>query len=960
MKETLLAILLLVCLNFTIAQKKEKPIKIDFKTEIKPLLDQQKDKEAIPLLKRYFQENLILGIAWSPKVIILESENMFKSELTLAKFYDQLAFVENSINYADTSIIWYNRMLQDKHRDSLYAKDRINILNSSKNEFTANQQKKEQNRRLEEERIANEKIKRENFVRDSILNIENEKKELEAYQKVITSKDSISLSMFLVQYPKSSYSQRVKFIYDSTFIVKPINRNSKESLLSFLNNESSNQEERISVIESLIKLYIPSDGVVSLSNLVGINNIFDSLIYLNKKYNLNLAIENELFFSTFELNENEPKWSSRNLNVSHFQNGDLIPNARTSEEWIKASELKQPAWCYYDNDSLNGDYYSKLYNYYALIDPRGIVSNNFRLPSIVDYKKLVDNAGGENNAGNELKCISDWDEEFESEKYITFNATPSGFRDNNGNFREIASEVGFWSSSEDSKENGKILFLKKGNKSVNISQSINKGFGLSVRLLEKSEEVNSTQLNLEIIKQLKNKRDEIILKEFSKIKNYDEELDFLTKQISRELGWKNLSLTEIDDIQLDSLHNRFFNNPKIVKNGYYPTTINYSTYRSCGDGDGFNGGLFVEPARQVNFSNNKAISLKWENGATYTGEIEYNYPEGKGKYISGKDPETGLGGGDIFEGIFATGYIATGKIIYKDKKVYSGEILNFLPNGKGIMTLANGQKQDGNFNMGEFIKPYVCKTTTIGSQVWMAENLKVTKFRNGDDIPEAKTIEEWVTANRNGSAAFCYYNNDPSTAAKYGILYNRYAISDERGLAPDGWKIPSEKDVKILNFAINKDYIQDVKVINDKNTQGINTQSLRRDLEKKYDDLPTTYVNMKPITKHSPHHCLTKLKTTQDWQYGNGTNVFGFNCKPTPVRYESGAFNSYGDFYGGDNGGASYWLSDYFNNTLDGKIISSSGSYFHIRDIQRYDSDIDIKITEHIGNGIAVRCVKED
>ena len=83
---------------------------------------------------------------------------------------------------------------------------------------------------------------------------------------------------------------------------------------------------------------------------------------------------------------------------------------------------------------------------------------------------------------------------------------------------------------------------------------------------------------------------------------------------------------------------------------------------------------------------------------------------------------------------------------------------------------------------------------TIGKQVWMSENLNVDKFRNGDPIPEAKTDEEWEKAGENGEPAWCYYNNNPDNGDRYGKLYNWFAVNDPRGLAPEGWKIPSDED----------------------------------------------------------------------------------------------------------------------------------------------------------------------
>ena len=58
----------------------------------------------------------------------------------------------------------------------------------------------------------------------------------------------------------------------------------------------------------------------------------------------------------------------------------------------------------------------------------------------------------------------------------------------------------------------------------------------------------------------------------------------------------------------------------------------------------------------------------------------------------------------------------------------------------------------------------------IGTQVWMTKNLDVTKFRNGDVIPEAKSAGEWKAYADAGEAAWCYYENDPKNGEKYGKL----------------------------------------------------------------------------------------------------------------------------------------------------------------------------------------------
>ena len=101
-------------------------------------------------------------------------------------------------------------------------------------------------------------------------------------------------------------------------------------------------------------------------------------------------------------------------------------------------------------------------------------------------------------------------------------------------------------------------------------------------------------------------------------------------------------------------------------------------------------------------------------------------------------------------------------------------------------------QQYGSFKDSRDGKVY--KTVKIGNQVWMAENLNVSKFRNGDLIPEAKNEEDWKAAGENKQPAWCYYDNDMRNGEKYGKLYNWYAVNDSRGLAPKDWQISSSKD----------------------------------------------------------------------------------------------------------------------------------------------------------------------
>lgn len=91
---------------------------------------------------------------------------------------------------------------------------------------------------------------------------------------------------------------------------------------------------------------------------------------------------------------------------------------------------------------------------------------------------------------------------------------------------------------------------------------------------------------------------------------------------------------------------------------------------------------------------------------------------------------------------------------------------------------------------------------TIGGLEWMVHNLDVKVFRNGDTIPVMKSDEEWYQASRDEKPAMCHYDFDPSFAEYCGELYNWYAVNDPRGLAPAGWRIPSDEDWIRLELAI--------------------------------------------------------------------------------------------------------------------------------------------------------------
>ena len=156
---------------------------------------------------------------------------------------------------------------------------------------------------------------------------------------------------------------------------------------------------------------------------------------------------------------------------------------------------------------------------------------------------------------------------------------------------------------------------------------------------------------------------------------------------------------------------------------------------------------------------------------------------------------------------------------------------------------------------------------TIGTQIWTSKNLDVTKYRNGDAIPQVQDKKAWAKLT---TGAWCYYQNKAANGIKYGKLYNWYAVNDSRGLAPKGYHIPSETEWTILT-----DNLGD------------------------YDG--------------------TKMQSTTGWDSGNGTNTSGFSALPGGSLSTNGNFSnigSGGDWWSSSEASASMaWsrdLNDYF------------------------------------------------
>jgi uncharacterized protein (TIGR02145 family) len=173
----------------------------------------------------------------------------------------------------------------------------------------------------------------------------------------------------------------------------------------------------------------------------------------------------------------------------------------------------------------------------------------------------------------------------------------------------------------------------------------------------------------------------------------------------------------------------------------------------------------------------------------------------------------------------------------------------------------------------------------IGNQIWMGENLRVTRFRNGDDIPLVLDRWEWDKAGEEGIPAFCYLNNDATAGEQFGNLYNWHAITDSRGLAPEGWRIPTPID-----------WMELIRWVGGEERAGL------------------------------------FLKSTSGWTEGNGLDKFNFKVLPGGMRGGDG-------FFSGEGLETDFWLNvdsnptvvsltgDSLETTIYGQCFKGNGHY---------------------------------
>ncbi len=213
------------------------------------------------------------------------------------------------------------------------------------------------------------------------------------------------------------------------------------------------------------------------------------------------------------------------------------------------------------------------------------------------------------------------------------------------------------------------------------------------------------------------------------------------------------------------------------------------------------------------------------------------------------------------------------------------------PATKTTTTKATSATTNNKYGTVTDIDGNVYKTVKIGNQIWMAENLKTTRYNDGTPIPNVMDNEKWKKLKE---GACCYYNNAYSKSLTYGMLYNWYAVNTGK-LAPKGWHIPSDAEIQAFLSFLGGEIIAG-----------------------------------------------ERLKSTSGWENnGNGKNSFGFNGLPAGIRTIDGTFQVVGYYsyfwsstedYSKDGYGLGHNLR--YENSGSYRISTSKSSGFSVRCIK--------------------------
>jgi uncharacterized protein (TIGR02145 family) len=582
-------------------------------------------------------------------------------------------------------------------------------------------------------------------------------------------------------------------------------------------------------------------------------------------------------------------WMKENLKVSKYADGTEIDHVQDASGWSGLSYASK-AYCYNNNEPSSD--YGYLYTWGAATNGinkgnypivQGICPDGWHVPSNSEYSILFNYLGGSIVAGGWMKEAENlhWNNpNLGASNLSGFSALGGGYRNNDGSFLNFRSLSRNWISEQAGSSMGYFAYLTNSSTTAKNYTSYYKNLGISVRCIKNTEDAPEVYFSADTT--FGNPPCEIVFTDLSSNNPTVWEWDFgdgFTSTIQNpshtynDIGLYTVILkaynggglsTEVkeDYIQVDGLPTSNFSSD--TNYGEAPFTVSFfdeslstSTFSWQWDfGDG-NTSTDVNPTHTYDSIGDFNVTLTIEN--------QY-----------GTDSETKVN----FISVVPVGFCPD-EVVDIDGNEYS--------------------------------------TVLIGSQCWMRENLKVTKYPNGDDIPNVTDNSAWAElVDNNNDDAYCFYNNDANSI--YGALYSYAAAigdnwerdnTDGQGICPDGWHLPTDEEWKILEGTVDTQYPVGDPEWNDTGYRGYDVG--------------------------------THLKSTGGWyNSGNGDNSSGFTALPGGYRS-----NSNGWFYSSDESG--YWWSTTESSSGDAWY---RGLRYYKANVHRYDIDK--------SDGNSVRCTRDN
>lgn len=516
-------------------------------------------------------------------------------------------------------------------------------------------------------------------------------------------------------------------------------------------------------------------------------------------------------------------WFAENLRVTKYSNGDPLFHTENLSTW---DVIQSGAWIDFQNDSSMVNPRGKLYNWYAIADPRNVCPTGWRVPKDSDFEELFNYVGGVNVASMVLKTSNQnyWNVTLQGSNSTGFSAVATG--DVLGNFFTVLDGyTHFWSASVWPQYGVNAIYYRLQDDNSAIWQSNhNLEVGHSIRCIQGAP-VYPISPPVEVFN---------AATPYGVVEDIDGNVYHTTFIGDQEWMAENLRTTKFENGDIIPF---VFNNVDWQSQ----SSPAYSVRETIADTVGFaNGNLYnwytVIDDRNVCPSGwHVPTTTDWNKALTNLGggaiagqKLKSGIWEGVDPFLSNLTNESGFSGvkwmernsdGTYYNDIYATWWSSGGKpetsslpnFIYIDEtdslmdNIAAG--IGYETQGKSVRCVKNGIT---GFPTADIFNPLIPFTTIndidgniyrvveVGNQTWMAENLKVTRYQNGDTIKYIDSTSVWIN---DVTGAWSYYDNDSTTNELFGKLYNWQVASSSNNVCPFGWHVPTAAEFDTLvNF----------------------------------------------------------------------------------------------------------------------------------------------------------------